>query len=525
MIRLFRSSSIVSACTGLSRVLGLVREVGMAYFFGTSLAKSAFDVAFVIPNLFRRLFGEGALSAAFVPVFAETMRKEGRNKANALAGRIAVLLGAVLIMIVLAGLLFAGVGLATGWGGARVTAMLPLLRIMLPYLFFICLAALSMGILNTYGHFLLPAVTPVLLNVVWIGTLVLVCPRFGPTTGERIVGVAWGILVAGVVQLAAQIPLLLKYRVRPVWSWRWRDPQVNRVLLLMGPAAVGMGVFQVNFLVDRVLAYTVADWGTAALTYAERLIHLPLGVFATALATVLLPTFSHQAAAADTDEIRRTLVTALRSLMLIVIPSAVGLFVLARPIVSLFFVWRGGIFDSASMEYTARAVCFYAPGLVVFSAYKVLVPAFYALKDTRTPVRIGLRAVLLNLVLNIVFVLSWPAGYKHAGLAFATVLSSGLSCVLLGVRLERRIGRVDWKGVCATVGKALGAAVLMGLAVAAAHARLAAALPSLLKSPKAVEVVGVVTAIGLGIGLYAVLVALVCRKELRLVLARRHPAP
>ena len=521
MSRLFRSSAVVSACTGLSRILGLLREVGMAYFFGTSLAKSAFDVAFVIPNLFRRLFGEGALSAAFVPVFAEEMRREGKERANALAGRVSVLLGSVLVMLVLGGVLLATAWLATGRGGPRVTAMLPLLRIMLPYLFFICLAALAMGILNTYGHFLVPACTPILLNVIWIGSLFVLCPRFGDTTGERIYGVAWGILVAGLLQLAVQIPLLRRYRLKPVLSWQWRDPDVHRILLLMGPAAVGMGVFQINFLIDRLLAYMVADWGTAALTYAERLIHLPLGLFATALATVLLPTLSHQAAT-GTESIRETQETAMRSLMLIVIPSAVGLFVLARPIVSVFFVWKGGEFDAASMEYTARAVRFYAPGLVVFSAYKVLVPAFYALKDTRTPVRIGLRAVMLNLVLNIAFVLSWPAGYKHAGLAFATVLSSGMNCVLLARHLDRRIGGVDWMRILGTVGRASCAGIVMGVAAVAAGPRIHALALQTGGSAKLIEVISVLASITVGIGLYAVLVALLCRPELRLIRAHHH---
>jgi len=517
---LFRSWAIVRTCTALSRVLGLAREIGMAFLFGTSLAKSAFDVAFVVPNLFRRLFGEGALSAAFVPVFAETMKQEGQDRANELAGRAGVLLAAVLTLLVMGGVLIVSVWFATGKGGGRLMAVLPLLRIMLPYMVFICLAALSMAILNTYKHFLVPASTPIVLNLVWIAALVFVCPRFGDTPAKRIYGVAWGILLAGVLQLAIQFPLLLRHGVRPVFSLRWRDPHIRGILLLMGPAALGMGVFQVNFLVDRLLAYAVAEWAAAALTYAERLIYLPLGLFATSLATVLLPTFSHQAADMDTGEIRSTLETAMRSLMLIVVPAAVGLLVLARPIVSVFFVWKNGLFDEMSLVYTTRALRFYAFGLVVFSAHKLLTPAFYAMKDMKTPVRVGLVAVAVNFALNVTFVLSWPVGHKHAGLAFATVISHGLSCVLLGRHLHGRIGSAGWARMFGTTGKALVGAALMGTVVVPVQSQVARALLSRIGAVKLAETASLLAAIAAGIVAYAVPVLFLCREEVRTI--RQH---
>lgn len=507
-----RSTAVVSACTGLSRVLGFVREVLMAQLFGTTLAKSAFDVAFLVPNLFRRLFGEGALAAAFIPVFTDSVEREGRASAALLAGRVMALLGVTLAALVVAGLVAISLGLRYLPLGERAAAVLPLLRIMLPYMFFICLVALCMAILNSYHRFAAPAATPALLNVVWILALLFVCKRFGDTPGERIRGVAWGILVAGVLQLAVQVPALWRQGCLPRLSLSWKDPRVATVLLRMWPVAVGMGVFQVNAVVDRLLALFVAEWAPAALTYAERLIYLPLGVIATALGTVLLPTFSKQAAQGQNAQIRETLGAALRHLLLVMIPAAVGLLVLASPIVQLVFAWRGGEFSDASTVYTARALLFYAPGLVVFSLYKVLVPAFYALGDTRTPVRIGVGAVVMNLVLNVVFIMTWPQGYRHAGLAFASVLASLANSAVLAVLLHRRIGSPGWARIARSAGGALAAAALMAVTVWWLHGRLASGA---LAAGKPAQLVAVGGSMASGVAVYVVAVLLACRADVR----------
>jgi len=512
---LLRSVAVVGTGTALSRVLGFVREILMAVFFGTHLAKSAFDVAFMIPNLFRRLFGEGALSAAFVPVFTETLEREGREEANRLVARVGTMLGVALAAIVLGGVLLVLAAEQSLSLGPKSSAVLPLLRTMLPYMFFICLVALAMGTLNAFGHFAVPAYTPVLLNVVWIGTLVWVCPRFGRSPGEQIQGLALGILAGGAIQLLAQIPALLRYGVRPGISFAWADAKVKRILVLMGPAALGMGIHQVNTVIDRLLALWVADWAPAALTYAERLIYLPLGVFATAMGTVLLPTFSRQATREEQGAMRETLGTSLRQVSLLMIPAAVGLIVLARPIVELAFAWQGGRFDGQSSLQTARAVAFYGPGLLVFSIYKVLVPAFYGLKDTRTPVKVGAWVVALNLGLNVLFILTWPAGFKHAGLAFATVLASAVNCVALAVLLQRRVGSPGWGRIATTVVKALVGAVLMGLLASGCHTMMVSALTGGALNAKFREVLAVGVAIVAGMAVYARWVAVVCRNELK----------
>lgn len=529
-LSLWRSAAIVSSGTAVSRVLGLVREMLMAWFFGTSLAKSAFDVAFRIPNMFRCLFGEGALSAAFVPVFTESLEKEGAEDARRLAGAAFTLLAAVLAALVGAGVLLATAALHFLDLGERMTAVLPLLRIMLPYTFFICLVALCMGMLNACHHFLLPAFTPVILNLVWILFLLVVCPMFGGTPEQQIYGAAWGTFVAGLAQLAVQVPAILRVGLWPRFSLRWNDPRVRQVLTLMAPATLGMGVHQVNLVLGGLMALWAGTWAPAALTYAERLIYLPLGLIGTSLSTVLLPTFSRHAVREEHGQIRETLDRTLRAMMFLMVPAAVGLMALAGPIVELAFRWKGGEFDDRSTMLTARAVAFYGPGLLVFNLNKILVPVFYALKDTRTPVRTGIVAVVTNFVLSVLFVLTWPAEYKHAGLALASVLSSAANSLQLAWLLHQRIGDPGWRRIGGSLARATAASLGMGAAACGLHRVLAGALAAGGVGGKWAQAVAVSGSIAAGMLCYAVLAAFLCRREVRELLPRlrgrrRAPAP
>ncbi|MDP6631417.1 MAG: murein biosynthesis integral membrane protein MurJ [Kiritimatiellia bacterium] len=505
--RIFKSTAVVSLGTGVSRALGLFREILMAHYFGTSLAKSAFDVAFRAPNLFRRLFGEGALSAGLVPVLTKTVAGEGKEAAEQLVGRMMTLMGTILIAIVALGVGGVSLALQHGHWGIRVTAVLPLLRTLLPYAFFICMVALCMGVFNAHHRFALPAFTPVVLNVVWIAVLLLAARNADVPAAERIQLLAWGILLAGALQLAIQIPGLWRLGLHPRLSFAWTDARVRRILLLMGPGALGMGIHQINFFLDGILALWAAEWAPAALTFAERLVYLPLGLFATALGTVLLPTFSQQAVHSDPVQLRTTFRASVHGLMLVMVPSALGLMVLARPIVDLVYAWQGGAFGEQSGLLTARALAFYAPGLIVFSLYKVLVPVFYALEDTRTPVRVGIVMVVLNLVLNITFILTWPLEFKHAGLALATVLASGANCVCLAVILQRRVGALGWRH--------LTGGMLRTLLAALGMAWVAMRVPGWLQltgglaagEGKLAQLVGVVAAIVVGMAVYGALLA------------------
>ena len=397
--------------------------------------------------------------------------------------------------------------------GQKAAEVLPLLRIMFPYMIFICLVALCMGIMNTTFHFALPAATPIILNLVWISSLFLLCPKFGTTLSEQIYGVAWGILIAGIIQLAVQLPALVHIGMLPKLSFKWNDPHIKHILMLIAPVIIGTGIHQINVVIDGILALWVSSWAPAALTYAERLVYLPLGIFTTALSTVLLPTFSQQAARSETNNIKETIFKSTRGLMLIMIPATAGLMVFTKPIVQLVF--ERGMFDSTSTRVTALALMFYAPGLIVFSLSKILTPAFYALKDTRTPVKIGIYTLALNFILNITFILTWPDGYKHAGLAFATVIASAVNCTTLAVIISKRIGSPGWCSLGISFLKITASAALMALTVIFVHHFLENHTVHFTTAAKTGQLLNVSSSIGAGIAVYAVAALTICRTECR----------
>jgi putative peptidoglycan lipid II flippase len=499
--RVIRSAFKVGSFTLLSRFLGLMRDTLTASAFGTSVAMSDFVVAFRLPNLFRALFGEGALSSAFVPVFMATRRQEGDAAAWVLARKTITAVAAFLLVLVLV-LVLALTALQYLYPdlAAKAPHLIPLARIMLPYVLFICMAGLCMAMLNACHQFSLPAFTPSLLNITWILFVLFVCPRLGATQSEQIYGLAWAVFLAGLLQVSVQIPALRRRGFQPGFTWDWQDERVRRVFRLMGPTALGQSVTQVNVMVNTLLARWAAPWAPASLFYAERLLYFPQGLLATALSTVLLPVFSGHAARGDHAEMRRTLNHSLRTLLFVMIPAAIGLFVLAEPITQMLFGW--GVFDREAVAHTSIALQFYAPGLMVFCLAKVFVPAFYALQDTRTPFRIGLVAVALNFSLNVVFVMTWPLDYKHAGLALATVISEGVNGVALGFLLHRRLGTPGWASILATAGRGLLGAAAMGAALALVLPRFVSLLASTGSPGKLVEVGSVLGAIVIGMGVY-----------------------
>jgi len=522
--RVIRSAGVVSGFTSLSRLLGLARDVLMAGFFGTSIFMSAFVVAFTIPNLFRRLFGEGALSSALVPVLVETREKEGDDAAWVLINRVFSILAVVLTLITAGVILFAA---TVSVASPKTAAVLELLQIMMPYMIFICLAAVSMGILNSFHHFAVSAFAPSVLNILWIGTLLFVVPNIGNSPEEKIRAVAWAVLLAGFLQWAVQWPVLRHFGWRPfkkrtagaspalpMIGKRETNDKVKKILCLMGPAALGMAVLQLNVMIDRFLAMWVSAEAPSALFFSERLIYLPLGIFATALGTVLLPVFSRHESTHDREQIREGVADGIRHLLFIMIPAAVGLLVLAHPIVQMIFEWKE--FGEASTWMTAIALQCYAPGLIVFSLAKVFVPAFYGMQDTKTPVKVGALAVGINLILNITFILTLPQPVKHAGIAFATVLSSVFSMSCLALILQRRIGRPDWKQVGATAIRAFAAAALMAVVVLLVHGLFSTACGEPAESiGKIGQIVSVLVSIAAGGGVYLLASVLFRAPEIR----------
>lgn len=425
---LVASTAVVSVMTLLSRVLGLTRDVVLARLLGASAGTDAFFVAFRIPNFLRRLFAEGAFNQAFIPVLSEYKNNGVAGAVQALINRVAGTLGVALLLVTMVGVVGAPVLItlfAPGFGDdpAKRALAVEMLRLTFPYLFFIALTAFSGAILNTWNRFAVPAFTPVLLNICLIGAALLLAPMFAE--GRMAVALAWGVLAAGVVQLTFQLPFLAQLGLLPKPTMAWQDPGVRRILALMAPAIFGVSVSQINLLLDTVLASLLETGSVTWLYYSDRLVELPLGIFAIAIGTVILPSLSKKHAAATPEAFSQTLDWALRLVLLVGVPAAVALAVIASPLLSTLFQY--GEFSGNDVLRASQSLMAYSVGLVAFMLIKVLAPGYFARQDTRTPVRIGIIAMVANMAFNLMLV--WH--FYHAGLALATSLSAWLNAVLL----------------------------------------------------------------------------------------------
>ena len=436
---LLKSTSSVSAMTLLSRVLGLVRDVVFARFFGAGIVMDAFFVANKIPNMLRRFSGEGAFSQGFVPVMARYREKHSPEEAREFVDSVAGTFGLLLFVITLIGVIAAPILVLTfapGFvdGDGRFELATAMVRFTFPYLLFISLVAFAGGILNTYGRFAAPAFTPVILNVVLISFAIYVAP----TLEEPGMALAYGVFVAGVVQLLFQIPFLAKIKSVPRPRWNPQHAGVRRAGKLMLPAVFGSSVAQINVLIGSVIASVLGVGKISYIYYSDRLMEFPLGLFGIALATVTLPFLSRQHATDSREGFSDTVDWSLRLIILIALPSAVGLAVLASPLVATIFY--GGEFTQHDLTMTAVSLQAFSFGLVGFSLVKILAPAYFAREDTRTPVKIALIALLLNVVLSITF--AWTLGKlgfeaTHVGLALATSISAIVNAWLLYAGLRR----------------------------------------------------------------------------------------
>jgi putative peptidoglycan lipid II flippase len=447
-----------------SRVLGLVREMFFAFLFGAGAAMDAFNVAFRIPNLLRDLFAEGAMSAAFVPTFTQTMARRGLSDAWKLANLVVHALLIIVSGIVIAGIVWADEIIhlyASGFGEipGKLELTVTLTRIMMPFLLCVALAAAAMGCLNARGRFFIPALAPAMFNLATIVTGVLIWrwpDAFGP---QPIIWMAVAALVGGVLQIAIQLPLLWKegFRFRLVTGLRavFLDEGVKRILFLMLPATVGLAATQANIFVNTYFA-TPIPGAVSWLNYAFRLMYLPIGLFGVAIAAATLPAVSRHVAEEDQGEFRRTLAHSLRLVIAFNIPASIGLAVLGVPIIRLIFERRA--FLPTDTEATAAALAYYALGLFAYSGVKVLVPAFYALGRTRVPVAISVSSVAVNIALNIALI--GPMGYR--GLALATSAASLLSFFLLVFFMRRAAGGLEAGRLLASLGKIVLAGGAMG---------------------------------------------------------------
>lgn len=423
---LLRSSVLVSFCTLLSRILGLARDAALASVLGASGSADAFYVAFKIPNFFRRLFAEGAFAQAFVPVLSDyrinNTKEEVRELIGAVTGSLGVVLLAMTALFMVAAPWVVYV-FAPGFMDDPLQASIAaeLLTITFPYLLFISLTALAGSILNAHGEYGVPAITPIFLNV----SLLVATLYFAKEAAQAETAVAWGVFFAGLIQLLFQVPFLAKMKLIARPRIGFRHSGVKRILLLMGPALFGVSVGQINLLLDTVLASFLETGSITWLYLSDRLYELPLGLFAIAISTVILPSLSRSFAAENSAKFVSTLDWALRVLVVIALPSSVALFFLAEPLIATIF-YRGAL-SANDVQMAALSLQAYSIGLVFMMLIKVLAPGYYARQDTKTPVRIGIIAMVSNMVFNLILV--WPFG--HVGLALATSLSAGLNAFLL----------------------------------------------------------------------------------------------
>ncbi|MFA6078937.1 MAG: murein biosynthesis integral membrane protein MurJ [Candidatus Omnitrophota bacterium] len=454
---LLKSGGVIGIATGLSRVLGFIRDIIFALFFGTSLEAQAFLVAFRIPNSLRDLVGEGATNAAIVPVLTEYKSLKGDREFLHAVRVIFNIFLVVLSVLTILGILFSPLIvrlMAPGFVSESVKFDLTvrLNRVIFPYLIFIGLTAYFMGVLNTLKHFAMPAFGPCLMNLALIASTVWLYPRVG------VMGLAVGVLVGGALQLLLNIPAMHRKGITLNLRDGFIHPAAKRIGKLLVPRMMGTAVYQINIFVDTIIAsfsVLVGAGGVAALYYANRLIQFPLAIFGLALAQAALPRMSQEFAMNDMERFKDTLSFSLRVVFLIMVPSSVGLAILGEPIVRILF--ERGEFTAYSTSITSSALLFYSIGIFAYGGVKLLVSSFYSMHDTMTPVKTAFAAVIINIIFSLTLV--WPL--KLGGLALATSISATFNFISLYVLLEKRIGDIGTKQIVDSFLRALIASLAM----------------------------------------------------------------
>jgi len=463
--QLLKSSGAMAFATLTSRILGMVREIVYARFMGDSWVAGAFMLAFTIPNLFRRLLGEGALTAAFIPIFKEKEKREGEAEmwraANAVVSGF-LLAGSVVVILVVLGV---SVAISAGEYQQETALMLRLLRLMFPYMLLVCLAAIFIGMANARGHFFIPATGAAMLNIVMILSVFLLAPRMGDRLETQIYGLAIGVLIAGFVQATFQLPTLYKEGYRIKYVSPFNNPTVRLVLQRMIPGTLGVAAYQINMLVTQSIAFGVSPTIIASFNYSVRLMELPQGVFGISIATYLLPTLSGYFSEKKYDDFRSTLRNGMEHLILINMLASVLLTFLAEPIVRLLF--ERGQFSPLSTQRVAFALMFLAPGLIAFSAINILARAFFATGDTKTPMKISVFCFAINIVFTILLVKPLQQG----GMALANTATAFINVYLLYFSLNKKLKSSGLEGMMKNIVLVLVIGLICG-GVALLSARL-----------------------------------------------------
>lgn len=459
-LNVLRALGIESSGTMLSRILGFVRDVVIALYFGAGMEADAFFAAFRIPNMMRRLFAEGSLTSAFIPVFSEVLSRKGKPEALRLARVSFTLLSLLLIGVSILGVVAAPLiirAIVPGFSSdpEKLHLAVKMLRIMFPYILFISLVSLSKGVLNSLGHFAAPAYSMMMLNICMISSVLILYHRLG----SPVLALAYGVILGGIVQLLMQVPPLVGYGMRFRPDPDCKNEYVRRIARLAGPNVVSAAAYHVNIIVITLLASLLAEGSISYLYYADRLSQLPLGIFSIALGNAIIPTLSRQAAIRDMRSLADTVNFGLRLVFFIMTPAAVGLIVLREPILSVLFM--RGKFQYQEVILTGRALLCYGLGLLALSGAFILRPVFYSLQDTKTPAFISIIAIVFNILFCML--LMGPLG--HAGLALAISISSFVSFILLAVELKKRAVAIRWRALAGSLVRICGASAAMGIAV------------------------------------------------------------
>ena len=456
-----KSAGTIGSMTLLSRMFGFLRDAAMAWFLGAGVVSDAFLVAFRIPNMLRKLYSEGTLNLAFVPVFVERLTSGGKEEASVLARSAFWTVLPALSLATAAGMLFSPALvrlMAPGFAQSpeKLALAASLTRMLFPFVVFIGLSSVCMGVLNAFGHFFSPAASPFIINVSMISAIFFLSPRMG----EPVQGLAVGVIAGGFLQLVFQLPYLAKCGMR-IWKWAAPfQPAFKKAALSTVPAVLGASVFQANVLIDTFIASSLSDGAISYLYYADRLVQFPLGVFAMTAAIALLPSLSREAAVKNYKGLAESLVSSLGAILFVTVPAMAGLIVLREPIVSLLF--ERGEFGLESVRSTADALLYYSTGLWAYASARIAVSTFYALRDARTPFRLALICIIVKAILSLVLV-----GFlDYKGLALATSAASVLNLVALARALQAKLGGiVRWKRVAFSAIRTIAATATMTIGV------------------------------------------------------------
>jgi len=454
--KIAKYAGIVIIATIFCRILGLGREIVISNRFGAGIETDAFFIAFMIPNLLRSFLGEGALNSAFIPVFTEYLTNHDRKKAEYFANNVLNILILILIVVVVLGIWAAPLLIniiAIGFKSNlyKYELAVNLTRIIFPYIGFVAVAALFMGILNSYNHFLVPALAPAMLNISVIIFAITLSYKYG------IYSIALGVILGGIGQALVQTPILIRKKLKYRFTVDFKDPGVKKLLKLLVPAMIGLAITQINVVVDRTIASTLIDGSISALYYSNRLVQFPLGAFGIAISIAIFPTLAKYTAKNNIPEFKKSLLFGLKMLIFITVPSAVGLIVLKDSLIRL--IYEHGIFSRVATSMTASALLYYSIGLFAYACVRLITMSFYALKDTKTPVKIGIYIVLINIALDLILV----KYLAHSGLALATSIAAILNLIILLKVLQDKIGNLGLKSQTSFLIKIIISSICLGI--------------------------------------------------------------